>query len=112
VIGAGNVRHLHAHFCHGATTVTWLASMMMGLTFSFTAHAKDIYCESLNPSGLLRRKMRAARFVVTCTDANREHLLKIEPRARVHCVYHGLNAEFADLLLDATNPVEKNGHFR
>jgi hypothetical protein len=57
--------------------------MMTGLSFSFTAHAKDIYCESLNPSGLLRRKMRAARFVVTCTDANREHLLGDEPSARV-----------------------------
>jgi glycosyltransferase involved in cell wall biosynthesis len=98
VLSAGDVRHLHAHFCHGATTVTWLASLMTGLPFSFTAHAKDIYCESLNPSGLLRRKMRAARFVVTCTDANREHLLKVEPEARVHCVYHGLNAEFTELL--------------
>jgi glycosyltransferase involved in cell wall biosynthesis len=98
VLRAGDVRHLHAHFCHGATTVAWLASLMTGLPFSFTAHAKDIYYESLNPSGLLRRKMRAARFVVTCTDANREHLLKIEPRARVHCVYHGLNAEFTELL--------------
>jgi glycosyltransferase involved in cell wall biosynthesis len=98
VLRAGDVRHLHAHFCHGATTVAWLASMMTGLPFSFTAHAKDIYCESLNPAGLLRRKMRAARFVVTCTDANREHLLKVEPRAEVHCVYHGLNAEFTELL--------------
>ena len=98
VLRAGDVRHLHAHFCHGATTVTWLASKMTGLPFSFTAHAKDIYCESLNPAGLLRRKMRAARFVVTCTDANREHLLKVEPRAKVHCVYHGLNAEFTELL--------------
>jgi glycosyltransferase involved in cell wall biosynthesis len=95
---APDVRHLHAHFCHGAATVTWLASMMTGLPFSFTAHAKDIYCESLNPAGLLGRKMRAARFVVTCTDANREHLLKVEPSARVHCIYHGLNAEFASLL--------------
>jgi glycosyltransferase involved in cell wall biosynthesis len=95
---SSDVRHLHAHVCHGATTVTWLAAMMTGLPFSFTAHAKDIYCESLNPAGLLRRKMRAARFVVTCTDANREHLLKIEPRAEVHCIYHGLNAEFAGLL--------------
>lgn len=98
VLRDGEVRHLHAHFCHGATTVAWLASLMTGLPFSFTAHAKDIYCESLNPAGLLRRKMRAARFVVTCTDANREHLLKVEPRARVHCVYHGLNAEFTELL--------------
>lgn len=101
VLRAGEARHLHAHFCHGATTVAWLASLMTGLPFSFTAHAKDIYCESLNPSGLLRRKMRAARFVVTCTDANREHLLKVEPRAKVHCVYHGLNAEFAELLCEA-----------
>jgi len=98
VLDDGEVRHLHAHFCHGATTVAWLASLMTGLSFSFTAHAKDIYCESLNPAGLLRRKMRAARFVVTCTDANREHLLKVEPRASVRCVYHGLNAEFTELL--------------
>jgi glycosyltransferase involved in cell wall biosynthesis len=98
VLDDPEVRHLHAHFSHGATTVAWLASMMTGLPFSFTAHAKDIYCESLNPAGLLARKMRAARFVVTCTDANREHLLKVEPRASVRCVYHGLNAEFTGLL--------------
>jgi hypothetical protein len=100
------VKHLHAHFSHGATTVAWLASMMTGRPFSFTAHAKDIYCESLNPAGLLARKMRAARFVVTCTDANREHLLTVEPRAAVHCVYHGLNAEFTGLL--EQTPVEQS----
>ena len=98
VLNSSDVRHLHAHFCHGATTVTWLAAIITGLPFSFTAHAKDIYCESLNPSGLLGRKMRAARFIVTCTDANREHLQKIEPGAEIHCIYHGLNAEFAPLL--------------
>jgi glycosyltransferase involved in cell wall biosynthesis len=102
---APDVRHLHAHFCHGATTVAWLASLMTGLPFSFTAHAKDIYCESLNPAGLLRRKLRAARFAVTCTDANRAHLLQIEPRATVHCIYHGLNAEFTGLLKQPTPAV-------
>jgi glycosyltransferase involved in cell wall biosynthesis len=98
VLAAKDVRHLHAHFCHGATTVAWLAAMMTGLPFSCTAHAKDIYCAALNPAGLLRRKLRAARFVVTCTDANRAHLERIEPRAKVHCIYHGLNAEFTSLL--------------
>jgi len=92
------VRHLHAHFCHGATTVTWLASMITGLPFSFTAHAKDIYCESLNPAGLLARKMRAARMVVTCTDANRIHLAQLAPGTPVHCVYHGLNTDFTRLI--------------
>jgi glycosyltransferase involved in cell wall biosynthesis len=95
---AGDVRHLHAHFAHGTTTVTWLAAMLTRLPFSFTGHAKDIYRESLNPAGLLRRKMRAASFVVTCTGANRDHLLQVEPSADVHLVYHGLNADFAGLL--------------
>jgi glycosyltransferase involved in cell wall biosynthesis len=108
----GEVRHLHAHFCHGATTVTWLAALMTGLPFSFTAHAKDIYLESLNPAGLLARKMRAASFVVTCTDANREHLLKIEPGAQVHCVYHGLNAEFAGLLEQPSRSPSKHKRLR
>jgi glycosyltransferase involved in cell wall biosynthesis len=102
VLDDPQVKHLHAHFSHGATTVAWLASMMTGLPFSFTAHAKDIYCGSLNPARLLARKMRAARFVVTCTDANREHLLTVEPRATVHCIYHGLNAEFTGLLDQTT----------
>src|ERR1044072_8379107 len=112
LIETPDVRPLHAHFCHGATTVTSLASMMTGLQFSSTAHAKDIYCASLNPGRLLRRKMRAARFVVTCTDANREHLMKIEPRAAVHCIYHGLNAEFAGLLENTSGAPSKPGTLR
>jgi len=112
ILDAGDVSHIHAHFCHGSTTVAWLASIITGLPFSFTAHAKDIYCESLNPAGLLRRKMNAAQFVVTCTEANREHLLNIEPNANVRCIYHGLNAEFADLLLDSSNTPEKNNSLR
>lgn len=112
ILESDDVRHIHAHFCHGATTVAWFVSIITGLPFSFTAHAKDIYCESLNPAGLLRRKMRAARFVVTCTDANREHLLQIEPAANVRCIYHGLNAEFADLLLDSVTTLERVGPMR
>ncbi len=98
LLRAQDVRHLHAHFAHGTTTVTWLASMLTGLPFSFTGHAKDVYRESLNPAGLLRRKMRAASFVVTCTGANQQHLRRVEPTADVHLVYHGLNADFAALL--------------
>ena len=112
LIESGDVRHVHAHFSHGATTVAWFTSIITGLPFSFTAHAKDIYCDSLNPAGWLRRKLRAARFVVTCTDANREHLLKLEPGANVHCIYHGLNAEFADLLTNSANTPQKNGRLR
>lgn len=96
IAAARDVRHIHAHFCHSATTVAWLAAIMTGLPLSFTAHAKDVYCEDLNPAGLLLRKLRAARFVVTCTDANRRHLQALTSTP-VHCVYHGLDVEFARL---------------
>lgn len=90
-----DVRHLHAHFAHDTATITWLASMITGLPFSFTAHAKDIYAERLNPRGFLRRKLHAASFVVTCTEANRGHLRQIANGTPVHRVYHGLNDDFS-----------------
>jgi hypothetical protein len=95
---AGDTVHIHAHYCHGATTVAWLASLMTGIPFSFTAHAKDIYLGSLNPAGLLRRKMDAAAFVVTCTDANREYLEQLGSSTPVHCVYHGLSTDLSSFL--------------
>jgi glycosyltransferase involved in cell wall biosynthesis len=95
---APDVRHLHAHFAHGTTTVTWLCSAITGLPFSFTGHAKDIYSPKLNPAGLLRRKLLAARFAVTCTEANARHLKAIAPEAAIHRVYHGLNADFSRLM--------------
>jgi glycosyltransferase involved in cell wall biosynthesis len=97
---AGDVARLHAHFAHGATTVTWLAATITGLPFSFTGHAKDIYTEELNPAGLLRRKLDAASFVVTCTEANRRHLTALGSRTPVHVVYHGLNADFERLVAE------------
>jgi glycosyltransferase involved in cell wall biosynthesis len=100
VIDAPDVRHLHAHFAHGTTTITWHAARIAGLPFSFTGHARDIYAEHLNPKGWLRRKLLAARFVVTCTDANVRHLKEIAPAADVHLVYHGLNADFARMLAE------------
>jgi glycosyltransferase involved in cell wall biosynthesis len=107
-----DVRHIHAHFAHGATTVAWVASMVTGLPFSFTGHAKDIYSPSLNPGGLLPRKLRAARFAVTCTETNREHLRLLAPEAEVHRIYHGLNAELARLIDGAPPAREPSEAFR
>jgi glycosyltransferase involved in cell wall biosynthesis len=90
--GAGDVSHLHGHFCHGVATITWFASRLSGLPFSFTAHAKDIYQGELNPGRLLERKLGAARFVATCTCANAQVLRARHPRPdEVHAIYHGLD---------------------
>ncbi len=95
---AGDVVALHGHFAHGTTTVTWLTATIVGVPFSFTGHAKDLYTAELNPAGLLRRKMDAATFVVTCTEANRDHLRSLGSPTPVHVVYHGLNADFEPLV--------------
>jgi glycosyltransferase involved in cell wall biosynthesis len=103
---AGDARWVHAHFAHGCATVGWLVGQLVDLPFSFTGHAKDIYREHLNPAGLLARKMRAAEFVVTCTNANVEHLHRIAPEVDVQLAYHGLNVDFAQLLSRAPPRVE------
>ncbi len=89
---SGRIRHLHAHFCHTATTVAMLAGRMSGVPFSFTAHAKDIYRRDMNPGELLQLKMRCARFIVTCTKTNRDYLKPFSTQEKpVHTIYHGLD---------------------
>ncbi len=85
--------------------MAWLASTITGLPFSFTGHAKDLYTEELNPAGLLARKTAAARFVVTCTEANRTHLEALGTGTPVHVVYHGLSTDFTDLTEGALDRV-------
>ncbi len=88
----GNITHIHAHFCHDATTVAWMVSRLTGIPFSFTAHAKDIYQKWLNPGDLLERKLAAAAFTVTCTRTNVDFLrARCDSPAKVHGIYHGLD---------------------
>jgi glycosyltransferase involved in cell wall biosynthesis len=92
--GSG-VGHLHAHFAHSPTSVALYASELSGLPFSFTAHAKDIYTS--NPEQL-REKIALARFVVTCTEYNRRHLLRlaIGLKTPIYRVYHGIDTGLFD----------------
>lgn len=91
MIETDTVRHLHAHFCHGATTVSLFASRLSGRPYSFTAHAKDIYQKDQNPGELLRIKIKQARFVTTCTASNVNYLDRLSSCDNVHLVYHGLD---------------------
>jgi glycosyltransferase involved in cell wall biosynthesis len=84
------IRQLHGHFAHSPTSVTLFASVLSGIPFSFTAHAKDIYTS--RPEKLFR-KINQASFVVTCTKHNRDYLRKIAGGARtpIYCIYHGID---------------------
>ena len=86
-----DTKHLHAHFLHTPASVARYAAVMTGLSYSLSGHAKDIWTR---PAWELREKLAGARFCVTCTAANRDHLMRLAPKARVDLVYHGLDHNF------------------
>lgn len=86
------ITHLHAHFATVAAEVAGLAALWSGIPYSVTAHAKDIYHESVTAGGL-RRVLTGAARVVTVSDHNVAHLVSavgIE-RRRVARIYNGLD---------------------
>jgi colanic acid/amylovoran biosynthesis glycosyltransferase len=88
------IEHMHAHFGSVATTVARIASVLTGVPYSFTAHAKDIFHESVDPADL-RQKLADASAVVTVSEYNLQHLRETfgEAAARVVRVYNGLHLD-------------------
>jgi glycosyltransferase involved in cell wall biosynthesis len=88
-LSKAGIAHLHAHFASEPAGVAELVSKLAPISYSISAHAKDIY---LSPPGSLRRKIRGARFTVTCTEYNRTQLAGIAgPEAMVLRMYHGVD---------------------
>ncbi len=86
------IQHLHGHFAHSPTSVTMFASLLSGVPFSFTAHAKDIYTSNKKQ---LREKILKASFVATCTKYNARYLKEIAGSVDtpIHCIYHGIDTD-------------------
>lgn len=86
-----SIRWLHSHFLHTPASVTRYAAVLTERSWSFSAHAKDIWT---TPDWELAEKLGAARWGVTCTAAGLAHLraLAAEPE-RVDLLYHGLAQE-------------------
>lgn len=87
------IRHLHVHFATDAAVVAMLLRELGGPTYSFTAHAKDIYREGVN-FPLLDRMIRCSEFVVTVCRANVQYLagrLSTNALGRVRCLYNGID---------------------
>jgi glycosyltransferase involved in cell wall biosynthesis len=85
------ITHLHAHFASESASVAELAARLAAITYSISAHAKDIYTTG---APALQRKLQGARFTVTCTECNRAYLEKLAgPDAGVFRMYHGIDLE-------------------
>jgi len=113
------IDHLHAHFATTSTTVAQITSAITGITFTFTAHAKDIFHED-NDFVALRGKFHDAACAITVSDFNTRYLkddLNISPSDFVR-IYNGLDlsqfeyhepVERAPLICAVGRLVEKKG---
>ena len=88
------ITRLHAHFLHTPASVARYASLLTGLPWSCSAHAKDIWT---TPEWEKREKLASAEWLVTCTAHGQGHLAALAPAPdRVILAYHGLDfARFA-----------------
>ncbi len=87
---------IHAHFIHTPASVARYCSLIAGLPWSISAHAKDIWT---SPDRDLADKLAAADWTVTCTKAGLEQLNSLAPPTKpAILVYHGLDlSRFAAL---------------
>jgi len=86
------ITHLHAHFGSVATSVARLAAHFAAVPYSFTAHAKDIFHNDVEPDDL-RRKLRDAASVVTVSDYNVAYLQQRfgADAGKVRRIYNGID---------------------
>lgn len=87
-----NPYHLHSHFAHSPTTLTYYVHKITGLKYSISAHAKDIYTISKEE---LKSKIESCEFLTTCTSFNYHYIRdKILKTDKVKLSYHGINTDY------------------
>ena len=69
------VRHVHCHFAHAPASVGMYAAVQLGVPFSFTGHANDLFQRRAG----LRAKLRRAAFVACISRWHRSFYESIFP---------------------------------
>jgi colanic acid/amylovoran biosynthesis glycosyltransferase len=69
------VRHLHAHMANTPTSIAMYTSMQLGVPFSFTGHANDLFVHR----SLLAEKLQRASFVACISEWHRRFYQSIVP---------------------------------
>jgi glycosyltransferase involved in cell wall biosynthesis len=81
---------LHVHFIHTPASVARYASLIGGVPWTVSAHAKDIWT---SPAWDLGDKLAEAQWAVTCTRAGFDRLRSLSGPDNVHLSYHGLDLD-------------------
>jgi len=101
------INHVHAHFAGMAARTAFWINKFFSVSFSFTAHANDIFSPREFEIGL-DKLVDTARAIVTETDyAARFLRQRFSHRAdRIHRIYNGLDlAEFERTDFSSTPPL-------
>lgn len=70
VVSETGAKLIHAHWATYPSTAAMILSRLLGIPFSFTTHAHDMFLED----HLLRQKLERCLFVVTISEFNRRFL--------------------------------------
>lgn len=100
------VGHVHGHFATHPATAALVVSELTGITFSFTAHAHDIFVDR----AILGHKLAKASFVRCVSRFNRDFLRALYPavpRSKYHVIHMGLDLEHGPYGARRTLPVER-----
>ena len=87
------IRHVHAHFATQPATVGLFLAEILGVGYSFSAHAQDIFTDAAH---LMEVKLPEAEFVAVCTAYGLETLARRHPltsAGKLQLVYHGLDVD-------------------
>jgi glycosyltransferase involved in cell wall biosynthesis/peptidoglycan/xylan/chitin deacetylase (PgdA/CDA1 family) len=79
--------HIHAHFATYPALAAWFCRRLVGVPYSFTVHAHDLYMHQLG----LKRRVADAAFVVSISEFNREALEELTPpEVPIHVIHCGV----------------------
>jgi len=86
------VTHLHAHFAINAATIALVASRLLGITYSFTAH-NSFFIDRV----ILKEKVWGARFIIAISDFSKRFLSSLVPGdnidSKIHIVHCALSPD-------------------
>ena len=114
-------QHIHAHFLSWPSTTVLIASTVLDIPFSISAHARDV----LMDGELITQKIKSAKFVSICNSYAYNKALEIAGDgidvSKVKLIYHGVDPKMFEsppkmprwkvpaIFLGGTRLVEKKG---
>ncbi len=94
ILESAGIRHVHAHFGGLAARTAWWLRKLFGISYSFTGHANDIFCDNDFPvtNAML---VKHAKFVVTETDYSRRWMEQKHAgsHGKIFRVFNGIDLE-------------------